>query len=77
MYVVNNQKLFQELKNLKPNNKQGELYLTDIIGLFKERGYKVGAFVLSDPDEMLGTNDRAQLAEAAELLKNALIKHIC
>jgi len=74
MYVVNNQKLFQELKNLKPNNKQGELYLTDIIGLFKKRGYKVGAFVLSDPDEMLGTNDRAQLAEAAELLKKRINK---
>lgn len=72
MYIVNNEKLFDELKNLKPNNKQGEYYLTDIIALFKERGYKVGAFVLGNPDEMLGTNDRAQLAEAAELLKKRI-----
>ncbi len=72
MYVVDNQKLFAELVNLKPNNKQGELYLTDIIALFKAKGYKVGAYVLGNPDEMLGTNDRVQLAEAAELLKKRI-----
>lgn len=72
MYVVDNQKLFAELVNLKPNNKQGELYLTDIIALFKAKDYKVGAYVLKNPDEMLGTNDRVQLAEAAELLKKRI-----
>lgn len=72
MYVVNNQKLFQELNNLTTNNKQGELYLTDIIALFKDRGYKVGAFVLADENEMLGTNDRVQLAEAATHLKRRI-----
>lgn len=69
MYVVNNEKLFAELNNLTTDNKQGELYLTDIISLFKKRGYKVGAYVLRDENEMLGTNDRAQLAEAANHLK--------
>ncbi len=72
MYIIDNQKLFAELVNLKPNNKQGELYLTDVIGLFKERGYKVGAHVLKNAEEMLGTNDRVQLAEAAELLKKRI-----
>ena len=58
-----------ELNNLTTDNKQGELYLTDIISLFKKRGYKVGAYVLRDENEMLGTNDRAQLADAANHLK--------
>ncbi len=72
MYIIDNEKLFEELHNLRPNNKQGELYLTDVIGLFKEKGYKVGAHVLENSDEMLGTNDRVQLAEAAELLKKRI-----
>lgn len=69
MYVVDNEKLFAELNNLTTDNKQGELYLTDIISLFKKRGYKVGAYILEDENEMLGTNDRVQLAEAATHLK--------
>lgn len=72
MYIVDNQKLFAELKNVTTNNKQGELYLTDIIRLFKTKGYKVGAFVLPNSDEMLGTNDRVQLSEAAQLLKQRI-----
>lgn len=72
MYVFNNKKLFEELNNLKPNNKQGELYLTDTISLFQAKGYKIGAYILEDANEMLGTNDRAQLAEAATLLKERI-----
>ncbi len=69
MYVVHNEKLFAELNNLTTDNKQGEFYLTDIISLFNKKGYKVGAYVLADENEMLGTNDRVQLSEAAALLK--------
>lgn len=72
MYIIDNKKMFAELKHIKPNNKQGELYIMDILVFFREKGYKVGAYVLQDSNEMLGTNDRAQLAEAAELLKKRI-----
>ncbi len=74
MYIINNKRLFEELPNLNTNNKQGELYLTDIIALFKVKGYKVGAYVMKDESEMLGTNDRVQLAEAATILKKRINK---
>ncbi len=74
MYIINNKKLFEELPNLKTNNKQGELYLTDIIAEFKVKKYKVGAFVMADESEMLGTNDRVQLSEAATILKKRINK---
>ena len=72
VYVVNNHYLFEQLDFLNTNNASGELYLTDIIGLFNQKGYKVGAYILEDENEMLGTNDRVQLAEAAKLIKQRI-----
>lgn len=51
------------LKQLKPNNAQGEYYLTDIISLAVSEGVPV---MTSSPDaswETVGVNNRAQLAE--------------
>ncbi len=72
VYVVNNQYLFEQLEFLNTNNASGELYLTDIIDLFNQKGYQVGAYILEDENEMLGTNDRVQLAEAAKLIKERI-----
>jgi bifunctional UDP-N-acetylglucosamine pyrophosphorylase/glucosamine-1-phosphate N-acetyltransferase len=44
-------------------NAQGEYYLTDLVGLANEAGYKVGYGVAPEVDVM-GVNDRAQLARA-------------
>jgi bifunctional UDP-N-acetylglucosamine pyrophosphorylase/glucosamine-1-phosphate N-acetyltransferase len=72
VYVFDNQKLFQELKRLKPINKQGEYYLTDLIAIFNELGYRVGAQIVTDFTETLGINDRNQLAEAAKLMRGRI-----
>lgn len=69
VYVFDNKKLFEQLQFLSTDNKQGELYLTDLIKLFKKNHYVVGASILEDENEMLGINDRVQLAEAAKLLR--------
>ncbi len=72
VYVFDNAKLFIELSGLQPTNKQGEYYLTDLIGIFKKRGYRVGASIVADFTETLGINDRAQLAEAARLMQERI-----
>ncbi|MGI6713776.1 MAG: bifunctional UDP-N-acetylglucosamine diphosphorylase/glucosamine-1-phosphate N-acetyltransferase GlmU [Bacilli bacterium] len=74
VYVIDNEKLFEQLENLSTENAQGEMYLTDLIGLFRKKGYTVGASVLQDSTEMLGINNRAQLAEATEVLKMRINK---
>ena len=35
------------LGNLSNNNSQGEYYLTDVIGMLKEKDEKVGALVIN------------------------------
>lgn len=69
VYIFNNRKLFDEIKNLKPNNKQGEYYLTDVLRMFVQKKFKVGAEILTDAREMYGINDRVQLAEASLVMQ--------
>ncbi len=53
---------------MKPNNKQGEYYLTDVIGIFKEQGLKISAKIVPDSREVLGINTPQELAECEEYL---------
>ena len=56
------------LRRLRPDNAQGELYLTDVVGVLADAGHRVVSLVAADPDETHGVNDRVQLAAAeAEL----------
>ena len=59
--------LREALDALRPNNAQGEYYLTDLVGVAVGRGEGVVG-VPSRPDVVLGVNDRTQLADAERVL---------
>ncbi|HEV7278050.1 MAG TPA: bifunctional UDP-N-acetylglucosamine diphosphorylase/glucosamine-1-phosphate N-acetyltransferase GlmU [Devosiaceae bacterium] len=62
--------VFRELiDNLQPNNAQGEFYATDLVELANRAGYRVGYSVAPERDVM-GVNDRAQLARAEQLFQD-------
>ncbi len=62
IYVFNGEHLFENLRNLKPENAQKEYYLTDLLQVIRDAGHRVGAVVAEDPTEALGVNSRAELA---------------
>ncbi|HBT47449.1 MAG TPA: bifunctional UDP-N-acetylglucosamine diphosphorylase/glucosamine-1-phosphate N-acetyltransferase GlmU [Peptococcaceae bacterium] len=64
--------LWPALEELRPENAQGEYYLTDVIELFCRRGYPVHALLAPDPEEVLGVNDRVQLARAGKILQRRI-----
>lgn len=56
------------LRRISPDNAQDELYLTDVVAILGDAGYRVGAVEVADPADAEGINDRIQLAAAeAEL----------
>jgi bifunctional UDP-N-acetylglucosamine pyrophosphorylase/glucosamine-1-phosphate N-acetyltransferase len=61
------------LGRLGTDNAQGEQYLTDVVGLHRAAGLRVGAQVAADPEQTQGVNDRAQLAELARLLRDRIV----
>ena len=65
--------LKEALASLKPNNAQGEYYLTDIVSFATQRGQRVVA-VPSNPAVMDGINDRAQLARGERAMMDRLLE---
>lgn len=72
IYCFDIKELLKALKELKPDNAQGELYLTDIVKIMNKKGLKTGAITVKDNTEILGVNDRIQL----EMLTKVLQKRI-
>ncbi len=56
------------LPRVKNDNAQGEYYLPDLVALYLEAGLPVVAVAAGDPSELLGANDRAQLAALEEAM---------
>ena len=57
------------LRQLSPQNSQGEYYLTDVVALLHAAGYRVRSVVAHDSAETHGVNDRNQLAGAEAVLR--------
>jgi bifunctional UDP-N-acetylglucosamine pyrophosphorylase/glucosamine-1-phosphate N-acetyltransferase len=67
IYVFNRADLFRCLKAVKPNNAQGEYYLTDVVGMLVGEGRPVELVVTDDVASVLGVNTPADLATAERL----------
>ncbi|MGO3363385.1 MAG: bifunctional UDP-N-acetylglucosamine diphosphorylase/glucosamine-1-phosphate N-acetyltransferase GlmU [Corynebacterium sp.] len=63
------------LTRLRTDNSQGELYLTDVLGIARHDGHPVRAYHSDDTRQLAGVNDRVQLAAAgAELNRRTVEK---
>ena len=62
MYIFDTKELREALDLIQPNNAQGEYYLPDTLTIIKEKGLKVDAYALDDPEDITGVNDQEQLA---------------
>jgi bifunctional UDP-N-acetylglucosamine pyrophosphorylase/glucosamine-1-phosphate N-acetyltransferase len=69
IYCVDLAFLFAALKKVGTDNKQGEVYLTDIVAIARSHGLDVGRFVCPDPLEITGVNSRVELARANMIMQ--------
>lgn len=68
VYVFDGALLSEALARISTDNDQGEMYLTDVIGVFAGDDHTVASFGASS-EEGLGVNSQAQLAQAAAILR--------
>lgn len=73
MFIFEHSALLGALNRLSNSNDQNEYYLTDTLALIREDNGRAGAFLISDSDEIMGVNDRSQLAAAEAILTKRLI----
>jgi bifunctional UDP-N-acetylglucosamine pyrophosphorylase/glucosamine-1-phosphate N-acetyltransferase len=65
IYVFRAEKLWPALARLEPHNAQGELYVTDTLGLLVADGEPVAVHTAATPWEVEGINTRVELAFVA------------
>jgi bifunctional UDP-N-acetylglucosamine pyrophosphorylase / glucosamine-1-phosphate N-acetyltransferase len=76
VYCFTAARLWPALDKVRPNNDQGEYYLTDVIGILARAGAKVEAVVAADPAEASGVNDRKQLAAVAAVQRRLILDRL-
>lgn len=75
-YLVDADFLWKALDQVDDRNAQGEIYLTDIVGIAVRDGRPLDALPLEEAEEALGINSRAELARAAAALRRRTAERV-
>ena len=75
-YIFDSVDLFEALDQVKPNNEQGEYYLTDVIHIMVQQKKRVEAYVTRDTWETMGINNRVQFAKAERIMRNRILERL-
>jgi bifunctional UDP-N-acetylglucosamine pyrophosphorylase/glucosamine-1-phosphate N-acetyltransferase len=73
LYLVDSEYLRANIKKLGKNNVQGEYYLPDLVKMATTEGLGVNALTLFDPAELMGINNRVELAEATSYMRRRIM----
>lgn len=76
IYCFESNALFNALEQISPNNSQGEYYLTDVLSVLKKQGDKVAIYQYPVANEVLGINNRLELAEAEKRLRKSKLTNL-
>lgn len=61
---------------IKPNTINGEYYLTDMVAILIAAGHRVVAMKVPDCSQVLGINNRVELAQADRILRDRKIRQV-
>lgn len=75
IYVFESGKLFDALRNVRPDNRQGEYYFTDVIEILQRREKRVQTFRIDNYREVSGVNTREQFSEAVIYMQEEIKKY--
>ncbi len=67
---------WKHVDSIRPDNPAQEFYLTDMVEIFNRAGLWVEALRTPDPGEVLGINNRMELAEADRLLRARKLREL-
>jgi bifunctional UDP-N-acetylglucosamine pyrophosphorylase/glucosamine-1-phosphate N-acetyltransferase len=76
IYCFTAELLWKHLDEIGTGNPAGEYYLTDIIEIFQRHGFPVATFRLDDATEVLGINNRVELAAVDKVLREKKVRQL-
>jgi bifunctional UDP-N-acetylglucosamine pyrophosphorylase / glucosamine-1-phosphate N-acetyltransferase len=71
LWAIDGEELFGLIESIGTNNAKGEYYLTDIVGIARQRGLACRA-IEAPADDMVGVNSRVELSQAEALMQRRL-----
>jgi bifunctional UDP-N-acetylglucosamine pyrophosphorylase / glucosamine-1-phosphate N-acetyltransferase len=72
VYLADMAFLRSALKELRPNNQQGEYYLTDLVAIARARNLVVDAWVATEETEFANINSRMEMAEMEASIRESI-----
>ena len=76
LYCYRAAPFWRHIQDLRPDNPAREYYLTDMVEILHRAGHAISAFRIDDPREVLGINDRAELAVVDRLLRERKVREL-
>jgi len=76
IYCIKAPFLKEGLKVIGRENAQREYYLTDLVEIAREKGFRCSAHIVADPMEVMGINTRIDLAMANEVLRQEKVREL-
>jgi bifunctional UDP-N-acetylglucosamine pyrophosphorylase/glucosamine-1-phosphate N-acetyltransferase len=76
IYCMEAEFLFANIDSISSDNAQQEFYLTDLVSIAVKNGRACLGNSTDDADEIMGVNDRAQLAEASGILRGRINREL-
>jgi bifunctional UDP-N-acetylglucosamine pyrophosphorylase/glucosamine-1-phosphate N-acetyltransferase len=70
IYAFDLNGLFEALREIAPENAQHEHYLPDIVRLYRVRGRQVETMTVTEPNQVLGINNRSELAATNRAMRS-------
>ncbi|MGA2717155.1 MAG: bifunctional UDP-N-acetylglucosamine diphosphorylase/glucosamine-1-phosphate N-acetyltransferase GlmU [Bryobacteraceae bacterium] len=68
--------LWKHIHEIRPDNPAREYYLTDMVSILIRAGMRVTALKIPDPNELLGINNRLELAAADRILRERKVRQL-
>ena len=76
LYCYRAAPFWKHIQELRPDNPAREYYLTDMVEILHRAGHAIAAYRLDDPREVLGINDREELAVVDRLLRERKVREL-
>ncbi len=76
IYCFKKNFLFKELSKIKLNKKKREFFLTDIINIFYNKGFKIESFIVDDEEEILGVNTQKNFALVRKIINQRFLEKL-
>jgi bifunctional UDP-N-acetylglucosamine pyrophosphorylase / glucosamine-1-phosphate N-acetyltransferase len=67
---------WKHVREIRPDNPAGEYYLTDMIAILLGAGHRVTALKIDRPDELLGINNRVELAAVDRVMRERKVRQL-